>query len=676
MAIADTKKIDYLWKKIGYGVAKTDTNDLKKAPNEAIASPLLLRGDKTWNQASDIATVLPASTTGVVTVYPTSSPQECTADNTSTLYRTWKTGLTDWIPPEFGSTYQVKVYIHTSSDASNAAGSGTQVFATGSGNNDEWFFDYQAGLLHFIGTNLPTGVDFAGKSVYIAGGRYTGTQGLQNLTSTSTAGGSNTVVSTFEYNKLSTTEVVINEFDIDEYKGAVYHIAIQDVNNNLIGQVNVKVIHDNSTVLHSVYDLNEDSTNLISWDSDIINGKVRLLGASLSSNHINLQIYRVALGDHLDDASSTNTKVTVTSTEIGSTAVTVDSFTKTDFYSAKYYALVKDESNGYYEITEIIVTHNGSTPYVSSSVLRSSTSAGSTAQWNARISGSNVILEVSSNNSRTLTTIVYRVGLGPDTKFGVYDNVYYGKIADIDSSAKTIDSFDVFAKRTARYFVSINNGTDYQTSEISVVSNGSNAYFTETNNYTGSSPIITFSTDVSNGQVRLRGQGTGFNNVVYFARVDFDVPTIYRATRDTVDNIYSSANNFNLNATDLNLSNLTGGINVPTGSSAQRPSPVAGVLRFNSDLGKYEVSEDGSSWTALQTSGGIFNLTKDVFTGDGSTTAFTMSKTPYSDKNIIVYIDGVMQEPTQSYTISGTTLSITEAVHTNGRVVVMHGFDA
>ena len=52
------------------------------------------------------------------------------------------------------------------------------MFATGSGNDDEWFFDYQAGTLHFIGTNLPNGVSFTGKSVYISGGRYTGEFGI------------------------------------------------------------------------------------------------------------------------------------------------------------------------------------------------------------------------------------------------------------------------------------------------------------------------------------------------------------------------------------------------------------------------------------------------------------------------------------------------------------------
>ena len=54
----------------------------------------------------------------------------------------------------------------------------TQVFPAGSGNNDEWFFDYPSGTLNFIGTNLPNGVNFTGKSVYISGAYYTGIKGV------------------------------------------------------------------------------------------------------------------------------------------------------------------------------------------------------------------------------------------------------------------------------------------------------------------------------------------------------------------------------------------------------------------------------------------------------------------------------------------------------------------
>ena len=186
MAISNDQKIDYLWKKIGYGRAKTDTAAIKDAVNESISSALLLRGDNVWAQSNLIPTTIPGSSTSVVTLYPTSLPVECTADTTSSTNRTWKTNITDWIPPEIGSTYLVKVYVHTSGNAATAAASGTQLVAAGSGNNDEWFFDYQSGTLNFIGTNLPSGVNFTGKSVYISGAVYSGIKGVPAVGSANT----------------------------------------------------------------------------------------------------------------------------------------------------------------------------------------------------------------------------------------------------------------------------------------------------------------------------------------------------------------------------------------------------------------------------------------------------------------------------------------------------------
>jgi hypothetical protein len=178
MSITDTQKVDYLFKKLGFGVTKTDTNSIKVAANESIASPLLIRGDKVWQVSSSIPAVKPSSTSSVVSIYSGATTVECSADITASTSRTWKTLLTDWIPPEFGSTYLANVYVHTSGDATNAASAGTKLFITGSGNNDEWFFDYQSGILHFIGTNLPNGINFTGNSIYIEGARYIGPFGV------------------------------------------------------------------------------------------------------------------------------------------------------------------------------------------------------------------------------------------------------------------------------------------------------------------------------------------------------------------------------------------------------------------------------------------------------------------------------------------------------------------
>jgi hypothetical protein len=336
MAISEARKVDYLWKKIGYGATKSDTNANKAAPNEAIASPLLLRGDKTWNQANLIPTTMPGSSAGVVTVYGTSAPDTTTNDATSSTNRTWKTGLTDWIPPEFGATYGVKVYIHDTGSASAAAASGTRVFAGGSGNEDEYFFDYQSGVLHFIGSNLPNGVNFSGKTAYISGARYTGTQGLQNIAND--------------------------------------------------------------------------------------------------------------LGD-----------------------------------------------------------------------------------------------------------------------FGFSGNI--------------------------------------------------------------------LSTGSSNADMEFDTAGTG--------------KYLFKAET---------------------------GVVLPAGNTAARPSAQEGVLRFNTQTAEYEVSKDGSTWTNLRTDADASAISKDIFAGDGSTTTFTMSLTPTDENNIVVYVDGVMQEPDQNYTISSTTIDFGDAAHDGARIVVMHGF--
>jgi hypothetical protein len=186
MAITETKKLDYLWKKLGYGITATDGPTRKSASNESIPSPLLLRGDKIWVYADQIPSVMPTSSSEYVQVHNDvlSNTVECVMDNTAEPLRTWKTSHTDWIPAEFGPTYQVKVYV----DAPNAAdpqATGTRLFPDGTG-NDEWFFDYASGVLHFIGDSLPTPVT-NGKTIYISGARYVGSTGLSNF---STSGGS------------------------------------------------------------------------------------------------------------------------------------------------------------------------------------------------------------------------------------------------------------------------------------------------------------------------------------------------------------------------------------------------------------------------------------------------------------------------------------------------------
>ena len=63
-----------------------------------------------------------------------------------------------------------------------------------------------------------------------------------------------------------------------------------------------------------------------------------------------------------------------------------------------------------------------------------------------------------------------------------------------------------------------------------------------------------------------------------------------------------------------------------------------------------------------------FTSTKSasVFSGDGSTTAFTLDHAVGSDEDILVSVDGVIQEPSVAYAVSnGTTLTFTTAPSSN-----------
>ena len=178
MAISDTSKIDLLYKKL-FGVAKTDTATNKGLGNESIASPSLIRGDKVWSQSGSIPATA-AAVGGIVEAYQTTARVECTAITSavpiSNVYPSWNTNLADWISPEFGSDYFVKVYADTAG-AVNPASTGTQLSDSGSGSIGEWYFDYQSGVLNFIGGTIPAALT-AAKVIFVTGYRYIGATGV------------------------------------------------------------------------------------------------------------------------------------------------------------------------------------------------------------------------------------------------------------------------------------------------------------------------------------------------------------------------------------------------------------------------------------------------------------------------------------------------------------------
>jgi hypothetical protein len=105
--------------------------------------------------------------------------------------------------------------------------------------------------------------------------------------------------------------------------------------------------------------------------------------------------------------------------------------------------------------------------------------------------------------------------------------------------------------------------------------------------------------------------------------------------------------------------NATYSVLMPVGKVAQRPATgVTGMLRFNTTADALEVY-DNSQWTTV----GVPSFTviaDEQFNGDGSTVAYTLGSTQ-TTASCIVSINGIVQIPTIAYSVSGTTLTFTEA---------------
>jgi len=118
-------------------------------------------------------------------------------------------------------------------------------------------------------------------------------------------------------------------------------------------------------------------------------------------------------------------------------------------------------------------------------------------------------------------------------------------------------------------------------------------------------------------------------------------------------------------------------LGIPTGGTAERTTaPSAGEFRFNTDTSKMEYY-DGAAFKTMGFEGNMA-ITQDSFTGDGSTTVYTMSTsvTSNQEQRIIVAVGNVYQNPATAYTVSGTGITFTSPPGSSESITVIHGLDS
>ena len=207
-------------------------------------------------------------------------------------------------------------------------------------------------------------------------------------------------------------------------------------------------------------------------------------------------------------------------TGIRTTATTFDSYATGNFDSCLYYVVSRDEVNGQIATQKILTVHNNTTPFVStSSVTRSDSTAGQS--FDAAISTGTLSLQATGNaNVNSLSA--YKISLGDNSSAATSGNTKVIINADVDSAIENLDTFTHASHRGAKYFISVNDTTDNELEAIEcmVVHNGNASKIVSYNSTrTGSTSLITLSTDISGNDVRLRGTGARANLNVKMHRI-------------------------------------------------------------------------------------------------------------------------------------------------------------
>lgn len=117
----------------------------------------------------------------------------------------------------------------------------------------------------------------------------------------------------------------------------------------------------------------------------------------------------------------------------------------------------------------------------------------------------------------------------------------------------------------------------------------------------------------------------------------------------------------------------TEGMVIPSGPTSERPlTPVTASVRYNTDTGGVEIF-NGTAYVELAKTGQA-TIFVDNFVGDNVAVTFNPMSVSVSDpKNIMVFVDGVFQTPTDNYTVSGFDITFTSAPGTGIPITVVHG---
>ncbi len=199
-----------------------------------------------------------------------------------------------------------------------------------------------------------------------------------------------------------------------------------------------------------------------------------------------------------------------------------NSFATSQFDSAWFLAVNRDDASDEFEVIKHSVVHNNSDAFITSSV-QAKTGTNNHVTSTADISSGSVRL-LGTGSSPENSVAFYRIGLGDDdsTGYSGEDEVAVVINTDVDSASEVIDSWAHGSFRGAKYYISVNNASKTECSNIecNVVHNGTTAFISTYNIVnTGNNDLITLTAAINGSNVELKAAGLEPNLRVHAYRV-------------------------------------------------------------------------------------------------------------------------------------------------------------
>ena len=215
------------------------------------------------------------------------------------------------------------------------------------------------------------------------------------------------------------------------------------------------------------------------------------------------------LGATSSTAENTDDTATGSSTAISTQQKVINQFTTGSFDSAWYLSITRDEINDQVSTAKYSLAHNDTTAVVGTSHATRSSTSHHMMIVDADISGGNARLKA-LGQSVVNSISFYRIALGDNTSAGTTGSVTTVINSDVDSASESIDSWAKGSYRGAKYYISVNNASKTEVSNVEalVVHDGTTAYITTyglTN--TGSNDLITLTAEVDGSNVFVKASG-------------------------------------------------------------------------------------------------------------------------------------------------------------------------